>query len=76
MNKACKKSDKRSNGDVNPKDFILFGKDNFSVESTWKDNTGHKKYIEDMAFPTMEFPSDHAILTTIIKPVSSETCEE
>lgn len=76
LNKACKKSDKRSNGDVNPKDFILFGKDNFSVESTWKDNTGHKKYIEDMAFPTMEFPSDHAILTTIIKPVSSETCEE
>jgi len=76
LNKACKKSDKRSNGDVNPKDFILFGKDSFSVESTWKDNTGERKYIEDMAFPTMEFPSDHAILTTIIKPVSSETCEE
>jgi len=76
LNKACKKSDKSSNGDVNPKDFILFGKDSFSVDSTWKDNTGERKYIEDMAFPTMEFPSDHAILTTIIKPVSSETCEE
>lgn len=48
LNKACKKSDKRANGDVNPKDFILFGKEDFKVLNTWKDNTGEKKYIEDM----------------------------
>ena len=65
LNKACKKSDKRANGDVNPKDFILFGKDSFSVESTWKDNTGKRKYIEDMSFPTMDFPSDHAQLLPV-----------
>ena len=66
LNKACKKSDKRANGDVNPKDFILFGKGDFKVAQTWKDNTGEKKYIEDMAFPTLKFPSDHGILTTVI----------
>ena len=75
MNKACKKSDKRLNGDVNPKDFILFGKGDFAVESTWKDNTGEKKYLENTAFPTMDFPSDHGILATIIKPIATESCE-
>jgi hypothetical protein len=68
LNKACKKEDKRTLGDVNPKDFILFRKKAFEVVSTWKDNTGEKKYVEDMAFPTLKFPSDHAILSTIIRP--------
>jgi hypothetical protein len=71
LNKACKKSDKRANGDVNPKDFILFGKQDFRVSSMWKDNTGEMKYIENMAFPTLKFPSDHGILATIIEPVAS-----
>ncbi|KAL7541784.1 hypothetical protein ACHAXR_011225 [Thalassiosira sp. AJA248-18] len=74
LNKACKKTDKRSNGDVNPKDFILFGKGSFAVESTWKDNTGEKMYLEDTAFPTMQFPSDHGILATIIAPLP-ESCD-
>lgn len=73
LNKACKKSDKRANGDVNPKDFILFGKADFKVAKTWKDNTGEKTYIEDMAFPTLKFPSDHGILSTIISPISSQS---
>jgi hypothetical protein len=37
----------------------------------WKDNTGEMKYIENMAFPTLKFPSDHGILATIIEPVAS-----
>mmetsp|Transcript_22112 Transcript_22112/g.29156 ORF Transcript_22112/g.29156 Transcript_22112/m.29156 type:complete len:575 (-) Transcript_22112:310-2034(-) len=68
LNKACKSTNKRECGDVNPKDFILFRKGLFEVESTWKDNTGEKKYIEDMAFPTLAFPSDHGILTTVLSP--------
>merc|ERR1712238_275257 len=56
-------------GDVpNPKDFIIFPKDDFKVIKTWKDNTGKKTYIEDMAFPTLEFPSDHGLLSTILEP--------
>jgi hypothetical protein len=76
LNKACKKSDKRSNGDVNLKDFILFGTRDFSVEEAWKDNTGQKKYLEDTAFPTIDFPSDHGIIAAIVRPISAESCED
>jgi hypothetical protein len=68
LNKACKLEEKRKKGDVNPKDFILFPKRDFAIVQTWKDNTGRKQYIEDVAFPTLEFPSDHGILATIIEP--------
>jgi hypothetical protein len=71
LNKACKIDEKRKNGDVNPKDFIIFPKSAFSVVKTWKDNTGRKEYIEETAFPTLEFPSDHGILATIIEPTST-----
>jgi hypothetical protein len=70
LNKACKSTEKREKGDVNPKDFIIFPKDDFKVIKTWKDNTGKKTYIEDMAFPTLEFPSDHGLLSTILEPQS------
>jgi len=66
LNKACKSTEKKEKGDINPKDFILFKKEDFEVISTFKDNTGAKKYIEDMAFPTLEFPSDHGILSTVL----------
>jgi len=59
LNKACKSSEKRQKGDVNPKDFIVFKKNHFSVEKTFKDNTGNREYIEDMAFPTLQFPSKY-----------------
>ena len=70
LNKACKSVDKRQKGDVNPKDFILFKKQDFDVVKTWKDNTGERKYIEDMAFPTLNFPSDHGILATVLESKS------
>ena len=69
LNKACRQSEKRSKGDVNPKDFILFPSQYYKILHTWKDNTGEKKYIEDMAFPTLNFPSDHGILATIIESI-------
>jgi len=66
IQKACKSSEKRECGDVNPKDFILFFPGHFSPVSTTKDNTGKKSYINDMVFPTLDFPSDHAILSAEI----------
>lgn len=71
LNKACKSNEKRSKGDVNPKDFIVFPKEDFDVIETWKDNTGRKTYMEDTAFPTLEFPSDHGLLATILEPKKS-----
>jgi len=67
LNKACRSNEKREKGDINPKDFILFNKEDFSVVETMKDNTGDRKYIEDMAFPTLRFPSDHGVLSTILR---------
>lgn len=73
LNKACKSSEKRACGDVNPKDFILFDNLRLEVVHTWKDNTGKKEYIEDMAFPTLVFPSDHAVLATVLKPSATSS---
>jgi hypothetical protein len=70
LNKACKSTEKRLKGDVNPKDFIVFTNNDFKVLRTWKDNTGSRKYIEDMAFPTLTFPSDHGILATILELIN------
>ena len=36
LNKACKSDQKKENGDINPKDFILFKKGDFDVIKTWK----------------------------------------
>jgi len=69
LNKACKSNEKRTCGDVNPKDFILFSSNDFQLVHTWKDNTGNKEYTENMAFPTSNFPSDHGIVSTIIQPL-------
>jgi len=66
LNKACKSTEKREKGDVNPKDFIVFKRSDFEVIKTWKDNTGERNFIEDMAFPTLGFPSDHAVLATVL----------
>jgi len=62
LNKAAKRSELETKGDVNPKDFILFYKKDFTTTSVGKDNTGKKNYKEGMVFPTLQFPSDHGIL--------------
>jgi len=49
----------------------LFGKKDFKVSRTWKDNTGNKEYVEGMAFPTLKFPSDHGVLASVIEPIGA-----
>jgi len=64
LNKAVKNTEKETKGDINPKDFILFYKSQFESTGIVKDNCGQKgKYIEGMVFPTLEFPSDHGIIS-------------
>ena len=66
LNKAVRLEDKGVKGDKNPKDFILFYSSDFTVISTNKDNTGDKIYIENMVFPTLSFPSDHGVTSTVL----------
>ena len=67
LQKAAKSDEKESKGDKNPKDFILFPKSGFDVMKSDKDNTGERKYVEEMVFPTLKFPSDHGIVSTTLK---------
>lgn len=31
-----------------------------------KDNTGKRVYVSDMIFPTLTFPSDHAVVSAVL----------
>merc|ERR1719198_691640 len=62
LNKAAKSTELAEKGDRNPKDFVLFTP-HFVAGRVWRDNTGRGEYLEDMVFPTLEFPSDHAVLS-------------
>ena len=65
LNKAVGLEDKERLGDRNPKDFIVFFDTDFLVQHTAKDNTGQRGvYIDGQVFPTLAFPSDHAITST------------
>lgn len=64
LNKAASIHERDVKGDRNPKDFIVFFDSDFKVVSTTKDNTGLGTYTENMVFPTLTFPSDHAITST------------
>lgn len=69
LNKAISFDEKDSKGDKNPKDFIVFFNEDYRVVQTTKDNTGEKKYVENMVFPTLSFPSDHGITSTVVEEV-------
>ncbi len=66
LNKAVSLEEKGKKGDKNPKDFIVFQDKDFVLLHTSKDNTGVRRYIENMVFPTLDFPSDHGITSTIL----------
>lgn len=66
LNKAARKDELVKKGDVNPKDFILFFPGEFGSNGATKDNTGNKKFTEDMVFPTLQFPSDHGVLSSVL----------
>lgn len=66
LNKAVRLEEKDIKGDKNPKDFILFFSSDYKVVSTTKDNTGERKYVDNMVFPTLAFPSDHGVTSTVL----------
>jgi len=70
LNKAVRYEERATSklSDCNPKDFILFSSACFEVEAYCvKDNTGRLEYIEGMDFPTLSFPSDHAIVNSTLR---------
>jgi hypothetical protein len=66
LNKAASIHERDIKGDKNPKDFILFYSSDFTLVSVNKDNTGAGAFKNEMVFPTLSFPSDHAITAAIL----------
>jgi len=80
LNKAVRHADIAVKSDRNPKDLILHQPRALAVLSNeemgrnrqpnpMKDNTGRLAYLEGVAFPSMEFPSDHGIVAVALKHV-------
>lgn len=70
LNKAVRLSERAESPltDKNPKDHVLFQvgevdqSEGFVVNFVSRDNTGDGDFLPDVPFPTIGFPSDHAIV--------------
>lgn len=80
LNKAVRWKDRIAMGGMDPKDHIVFLSAQFAVATQddmgegrqanpLKDNTGDLQYMEKSVFPTLVFPSDHGILSVVLKSV-------
>mmetsp|Transcript_38277 Transcript_38277/g.119504 ORF Transcript_38277/g.119504 Transcript_38277/m.119504 type:complete len:522 (-) Transcript_38277:105-1670(-) len=61
------------NTDRNPKDYIVFdAKQLVPAGPPERDNTGKRGgFLAEAPFPTLNFPSDHALLLSVLKPASA-----
>jgi len=66
LNKAVGRHNLILNADKNLKDWIIFYANQTSATDAAKDNTGRKAYIEEMVFPTLDFPSDHGVVSATL----------
>jgi hypothetical protein len=64
MNKAVRFSERATSAltDKHPKDHIVYRGDSFTARLVARDNTGEGEFIDDVPFPTLAFPSDHALV--------------
>jgi len=70
LNKAVRRDQRATKGDHNPKDFVLFDAAVLQAVSSMRDNTGKGpggEYEEEIVFPTLAFPSDHALVATTLR---------
>jgi len=75
LNKAVSRSAARAdpNTDRNPKDYIVFdAKQLVPASPPERDNTGVRGIFDPTApFPSLTFPSDHAALLSVLRPVGT-----
>jgi len=70
LNKAVRFEERHTSKltDNHPKDWILFSGSVFDVaEAAVKDNTGKYSFTDGIDFPTLTFPSDHALVSTTLR---------
>jgi hypothetical protein len=66
LNKAVLAENRFNDGDNNPKDHIIIRESDVFVSAPSRDNTGMRQFAENATFPTLTFPSDHAIISVSI----------
>mmetsp|Transcript_43765 Transcript_43765/g.138318 ORF Transcript_43765/g.138318 Transcript_43765/m.138318 type:complete len:949 (-) Transcript_43765:52-2898(-) len=66
LQKAVGIADAARKGDVNLKDWLIFYENQFVCAEQARDNTGARNFDEEMVFPTLQFPSDHAIVSALL----------
>ena len=78
MNKANLAASRATNGDVNPKDHILFLNPDVHtrgcrlVGEARRDNTGSGRFKAGVTFPSLMFPSDHALVSAVLELQGNE----
>ena len=72
LNKAVRFADRGTSPatDKHPKDHILFRPGTFDCRIVTRDNTGEGEFLDDAPFPTLTFPSDHALVCAELVEVS------
>ena len=68
VNKAVRFVDRIRKGQRNLKDWIIFYPAQFAAAEVARDNTGDRLFVPDMVFPTIAFPSDHALVSVALLP--------
>ena len=67
-NKGNRAATRTTNGDTNPKDHILYvGASAQLVGEPHRDNTGSGCFQAGVTFPSIAFPSDHALIGAVLK---------
>ena len=67
LHKAVRLSERVSKAQRSLKDWIVVFEFQMHAASTARDNSGSRDFIEDIVFPTLRFPSDHAIVSTELR---------
>lgn len=64
LNKAVRFAERATSPstDKHPKDHIVFRLGTFDCRIVTRDNTGEGEFVDDTPFPTLTFPSDHALV--------------
>jgi hypothetical protein len=82
LHKAVRMRDRVAKAQRNLKDWIVAFDFQMQPVGTARDNSGRRLFTEDIVFPTLHFPSDHAIVSTRLTfqqgaapPLSTATSE-
>jgi len=70
LQKGIPFNDLITKGDKSLKDYIIFKSDQLRRTKFWKDCSGSGQWLEGTVMPSINFPSDHAIIAVVLSSMS------